>query len=86
MTSVMQNPDLSLPSTMNAWVIDDFGGPEIFERRTIEVPEPSPQEVLVRATSVNPVDYKIRRGDAEALPPAARHAPRRRGRGCGPGL
>lgn len=67
----MHDTDASLPSTMTAWVIDDFGGPEIFERRTIDVPESSPHEVLVRvrATSVNPVDYKIRRGDAEPLCP-----------------
>jgi NADPH2:quinone reductase len=63
---------------MNAWVIDDFGGPEAFERREIDVPALDDHEVLVRvhATSVNPVDYKIRRGDAEALcppPPATLH-------------
>jgi len=58
-------------STMNAWVIDDFGGPEVFERREVERPDLDDHEVLVRvrATSVNPVDYKIRRGDAEALCP-----------------
>jgi NADPH2:quinone reductase len=57
---------------MNAWVIDDFGGPEAFERREIDVPSlDDHHQVLVRvhATSVNPVDYKIRRGDAEALCP-----------------
>ena len=67
----MHDKDASPPSTMTAWVIDDFGGPEIFERRTIDVPELHPHKVLVRvhATSVNPVDYKIRRGDAEPLCP-----------------
>ena len=71
MTSVMYTPKSSLPSTMNAWVIDDFGGPEVFERREIDVPVLDDHEVLVqvRATSVNPVDYKIRRGDAAALCP-----------------
>jgi len=56
---------------MNAWVIDDFGGPEVFGRREVERPDLDDHEVLVRvrATSVNPVDYKIRRGDAEALCP-----------------
>jgi NADPH2:quinone reductase len=57
---------------MNAWVIDDFGGPEVFDKRERPVPEPDDHEVLVRvhATSVNPVDYKIRRGDAASLCPA----------------
>jgi NADPH2:quinone reductase len=56
---------------MNAWIIDDFGGPEVFERREVDVPSLDDHQVLVRvrATSVNPVDYKIRRGEAEALCP-----------------
>lgn len=63
---------MSIPSAMNAWVLDDFGGPEVFERREQPVPEIDDHQVLVRvhATSVNPVDYKIRRGDAAALCPA----------------
>ena len=67
----MTNPDSDIPSTMNAWVIDDFGGPEVFERREIDVPTLDDHQVLVQvqATSVNPVDYKIRRGDAAALCP-----------------
>jgi NADPH2:quinone reductase len=56
---------------MTAWTISDFGGPEVFEKREQPVPEIDAGEVLVnvRATSVNPVDYKIRRGDAESLCP-----------------
>lgn len=56
---------------MNAWVLDDFGDPEVFEQREQPVPEIDAHQVLVRvhATSVNPVDYKIRRGDAAALCP-----------------
>jgi NADPH2:quinone reductase len=56
---------------MTAWTIDDFGGPDVFEKHEQPVPEIEASEVLVRvhATSVNPVDYKIRRGDAEALCP-----------------
>ena len=56
---------------MNAWVIDDFGGPEVFDKREQPTPTPDDNEVLVRvhATSVNPVDYMIRRGDAEGLCP-----------------
>ncbi len=56
---------------MTAWVLDDFGGPEVFERRERPVPELNDREILVdvRATSVNPVDYKVRRGDAPSLCP-----------------
>jgi NADPH2:quinone reductase len=59
---------------MKAMIITGFGGPEVFKAQ--ELPEPHPQvnEVLVRvyATSVNPVDYKIRRAGSWAgvKPPA----------------
>lgn len=61
---------------MNAWVIDDFGGPDVFERREVPAPEVQPGHVLVRvaATSVNPIDYKIRSGAAAAFAPEGRPA------------
>lgn len=50
---------------MKAIVLKSFGGPESFE--LCEVPKPVPQEgqVLVRvhATSINPLDFQVRRGD-----------------------
>lgn len=59
---------------MRAMVIKDFGGPEVFEAREVEDPTPGPGEVLVRvqATSVNPVDTKIRQAGSWAgvKPPA----------------
>ncbi len=36
------------PQVMEAIVHDRFGGPEVLEQRTIPVPEPGPNEVLVR--------------------------------------
>ncbi|MEN1572295.1 hypothetical protein AAIJ07_34040, partial [Pseudomonas aeruginosa] len=49
---------------MKALILKAFGGPESFELR--EVPKPVPQagQVLVRvhATSINPLDYQVRRG------------------------
>ncbi len=49
---------------MKAIRIYGFGGPEVLELDDLPVPEPSEDELLVRirAASVNPVDYKIRRG------------------------
>src|SRR6185369_9216701 len=54
---------------MRAQLIRRFGGPEVFEAVELETPVPKRGEVLVRqvATSVNPVDTKIRaRGPAIA--------------------
>jgi NADPH2:quinone reductase len=47
---------------MRAMVITSFGGPEVFESREVPTPEPGPNEVRVKvhATSINPVDLKIR--------------------------
>lgn len=50
---------------MKAILLKSFGGPESFE--LCDVPKPVPQtgQVLVRvhATSINPLDYQVRRGD-----------------------
>ncbi|WP_013627095.1 zinc-dependent alcohol dehydrogenase family protein [Rubinisphaera brasiliensis] len=50
---------------MRAILLNAFGGPESFA--LCEVPKPVPQagQILVRvhATSINPLDYQIRRGD-----------------------
>lgn len=56
---------------MNAWVIDDFGGPDVFTRTNRPKPTPKPGylTIQVAATSVNPVDYKIRDGSAEIFAP-----------------
>eukprot|EP00752_Nemacystus_decipiens_P013780 g12233.t1 len=56
---------------MRAWIIDEHGGPEVFKQVELPTPEPGPGEVRIKvaATSVNPVDYKIRSGAAEALCP-----------------
>lgn len=53
---------------MDAMVITDFGGTDVFERRDVEKPSPGPRDVLVRvhASSVNPVDCKIRQAGSWA--------------------
>lgn len=60
---------------MKAIRIHSFGGPEVLSLDEIDVPRPLAGEVLVRigGASVNPVDYKIRKGGypkvtAEQLP------------------
>ncbi len=57
---------------MKAIVLDAFGGPGVLQLRDVDKPEPGPGEVLVRvrATSVNPVDTKVReRGSGYTLEP-----------------
>jgi len=58
---------------MRAMVIHEFGPPNVFRVEEIPQPEVLPGHVLigVRATSVNPLDYKIRRnGSAIPFSPA----------------
>jgi NADPH:quinone reductase-like Zn-dependent oxidoreductase len=49
---------------MKAAVIDGYGGSDRLVIRDLEPPRPGPGQVLVRvrATSVNPIDWKIRAG------------------------
>ncbi|MBD3885058.1 zinc-dependent alcohol dehydrogenase family protein [Phormidium tenue FACHB-886] len=49
---------------MQAQIINRFGDPTVFETADIPVPQILPNHVLIRvmATSVNPVDLKIRQG------------------------
>jgi NADPH:quinone reductase-like Zn-dependent oxidoreductase len=56
---------------MKAVVLDEYGGPEKLNFRDIPMPEFGNNEVLVKvkATSVNPVDYKLRSGAARARMP-----------------
>lgn len=56
---------------MRAMIIEAFGDPDVF--RPVDVPEPEagPGQVLIRvaASSVNPVDTKIRNGRLQAIAP-----------------
>jgi NADPH:quinone reductase-like Zn-dependent oxidoreductase len=49
---------------MKAIIAERYGGPEVLELADIEIPQVGPNGVLVRvhATSVNPVDWKLRAG------------------------
>lgn len=56
---------------MKAMVVDAFGGSEAMHMTEIATPAPAPGEVLIRirATSVNPVEWKIREGGLARLFP-----------------
>jgi NADPH2:quinone reductase len=50
---------------MKAITLNSFGGPDAFELCDVPKPVPGAGQVLVRvhATSINPLDYQVRRGD-----------------------
>ncbi|MFC7518555.1 zinc-dependent alcohol dehydrogenase family protein [Herbaspirillum sp. GCM10030257] len=56
---------------MKAVTLKSFGGPDAFELRELPKPVPGAGQVLVRvhATSINPLDYQVRRGDYPDLVP-----------------
>lgn len=56
---------------MKAQILDAFGGPDAFAYRDVAKPVPQAGQVLVQvhATSINPLDYQVRRGDYPDLVP-----------------
>ena len=54
---------------MRSIIYNKYGGPEVLEVADVEKPEPDANSILVRvkASSINPVDYKVRRGDMKIL-------------------
>ncbi|MBI4784074.1 MAG: zinc-dependent alcohol dehydrogenase family protein [Oscillatoriophycideae cyanobacterium NC_groundwater_1537_Pr4_S-0.65um_50_18] len=56
---------------MQAQMITQFGHPAVFETADVPVSQVLPHHVLIRvmATSVNPVDYKIRQGAVPDIAP-----------------
>lgn len=56
---------------MKAMILKSFGGPESFELHEVAKPVPQAGQVLVRvhATSINPLDFQVRRGDYSDLVP-----------------
>jgi NADPH:quinone reductase-like Zn-dependent oxidoreductase len=56
---------------MKAVVLDEYGGPEKLIYRESPLPDYGDNEVLVKvkATSVNPIDYKLRSGAAKSFRP-----------------
>ncbi|WP_266083327.1 zinc-binding dehydrogenase [Haladaptatus caseinilyticus] len=60
-----------MTSEMTAYTIEEYGNPDVFTETTVEIPDPEPDEIRIEtvASSVNPVDYKIRRGDLPDFSP-----------------
>ncbi len=56
---------------MQAQIVTQFGNPTVFGTADVPVPQVLPHHVLIRvmATSVNPVDYKIRQGVVPDIAP-----------------
>lgn len=56
---------------MKAVVLTEYGGVDKLVVTDVPEPEPGPHEVKVRveAASINPIDYKLRRGDLRATMP-----------------
>ncbi len=50
---------------MKAAIINQYGSPDVFEIVSIRKPVPKPHEVLIKvhASSINPVDWKLRKGN-----------------------
>jgi len=73
---------MTLPARMRAWRLHEFGGPEVLRLETAPVPSADPGEILVKvsAASVNPIDWKMRRGYLRAAVQIA--LPRALGRDC----
>jgi NADPH:quinone reductase-like Zn-dependent oxidoreductase len=56
---------------MKAIVLTGYGDIEKLEHRDVETPAPGPRQLKVKVAgaSVNPVDWKIRRGDMRGMLP-----------------
>jgi NADPH:quinone reductase-like Zn-dependent oxidoreductase len=56
-------------ATMKAARFHEYGGPDVLKYEDAPKPEPGPGELLVRvhATSVNPVDWKVREGHLKGM-------------------
>lgn len=61
----------NIPASMNAMVYDDYGDEQVLHEATIAIPDRDTDEVLIRvhASSVNPIDYRLRSGEMKGLLP-----------------
>lgn len=60
---------MPLKETMNAVVMNEYGGTDVLQYKEVVIPEVGPEEVLIRvaATSYNPLDSVIRSGAFQSV-------------------
>ena len=68
--SFFSTPEAGVNPTMNAVVVEEFGGPEVLSIHTVPKPTPKKGELLIKvqACGINPVDTYIRSGTYAVLP------------------
>ncbi|WP_253157751.1 NAD(P)-dependent alcohol dehydrogenase [Stieleria tagensis] len=71
-----QHKILRLPPNMDAVVYAQYGSPDVLSVTQVKSPTPTPDQVTIRVHSagVNPIDYRLRKGQAKWLLPG--HFPR----------
>ncbi len=71
-TDISRNRSRTLPQTMTAATIHEYGQPKVFQTEQINLPKLQPDQVLIKihAASVNPIDYRIRQGQLKTILPA----------------
>ena len=57
---------------MKAIVVDGFGAPDVLQLRQVPLPEPGPNQIRVKvlASSINPLDVKMRSGEVSHIYPS----------------
>ncbi|MCC9600750.1 NAD(P)-dependent alcohol dehydrogenase [Stieleria sp. JC731] len=66
-----QKPLHVVPEMMRAMVFADYGEPSVLHEKQVKTPTRRPGQVLIQvvASSVNPIDYRLRRGEMKGLLP-----------------
>jgi 2-desacetyl-2-hydroxyethyl bacteriochlorophyllide A dehydrogenase len=68
-TQSPSNPADRTPAQMTAATIHQYGDPSVFQIEPVDLPQIKPDQMLVKihASSVNPIDWKIRQGKLKLL-------------------
>jgi 2-desacetyl-2-hydroxyethyl bacteriochlorophyllide A dehydrogenase len=68
--NVMPTGSNATEGSMHAVVINQYGAPDVLEYRSMNRPSIKPDQLLIKvqASSINPIDWKIRQGMMKFLP------------------